>query len=171
NPNGLGFTTTILRDLKTSTKEFYANAGFDLFSLSGGSAAAVVGAEYREDYYQDNYDPLSESGQVVGSAGNSAAGGRDVTAVYFEVLLPFLSNFEVDIAGRYDDYSDYGSDFAPKVSLRWQPLDSLTFRGSYGEGFRAPSLDILTAKPSFSADDTNDRDTCIMLTGNPSCST
>lgn len=171
NPNGLGFTTTILRDLKTSTKEFYANAGFDLFSLSGGSAAAVVGAEYREEYYQDNYDPLSESGQVVGSAGNSAAGGRDVTAVYFEVLFPFLSNFEVDIAGRYDEYSDYGSDFAPKVSMRWQPLDSLTFRASYGEGFRAPSLDILTAKPSFSADSTSDRDTCIMLTGNPSCST
>lgn len=171
DPNGLGFTTTILRDLKTSNKEFYGNANFDLFQLSGGTAAAVVGAEYREEYYQDNYDPLSESGQVVGSAGNSAAGGRDVKAVYFEVLFPFLSNFEVDLAGRYDEYSDYGSDFAPKVSFRWQPFDSLTLRASYGEGFRAPSLDILTAKPSFSADDSSDRATCIMYTGNPSCTT
>ena len=171
DPNSLGFTTTILRDLKFSNKEVYASAGFDLFSLGGGTAAAVVGAEYRDEYYQDNYDPLSESGQVVGSAGNSAAGGRDMKAAYFEVLLPFTSTFEVDLAGRYDSYSDYGSDFSPKVSFRWQPLDSLTFRASYGEGFRAPPLDILTAKASFSADSTSDRDTCIMLTGQPGCST
>ena len=171
DPNGLGFTTTILRDLKTSTKEFYGNASFDLFSMGGGTAAMVVGAEYREEFYQDNYDPLSESGQVVGSAGNSAAGSRDVKAAYFEVLFPITSNFEVDIAGRYDEYSDYGSDFAPKISARWQPIDSLTFRASYGEGFRAPTLDILTAKPSFSADTSTDSDTCMMLTGQPGCST
>lgn len=171
NPQGLGFTTTILRDLKFTTKEVYANAGFDLFSMGGGTAAGVVGAEYRDEFYQDNYDPLSESGQVVGSAGNSAAGGRDVKAAYFEFLFPFTSTFELDLAGRYDSYSDYGSDFAPKASIRWQPLDSLTFRASYGEGFRAPPLDILTAKPSFSADATSDRDTCMMLTGQPNCST
>ena len=171
DPNGLGFTTTILRDLKFNTKEVYGSAAFDLFSMGGGSAAMVVGAEYREEFYQDNYDPLSESGQVVGSAGNSAAGSRDVKAAYFEVLFPITSTFEVDIAGRYDEYSDYGSDFAPKVSLRWQPLESLTIRGSYGEGFRAPTLDILTAKPSFSADASTDRDTCMMLTGTPNCET
>ena len=171
DPNGLGFTTTILRDLKTSTKEIYGSAAFDLFSMGGGSAAMVVGAEYREEFYQDNYDPLSESGQVVGSAGNSAAGDRDVKAAYFEVLFPITSTFEVDIAGRYDEYSDYGSDFAPKVSMRWQPLESLTLRGSYGEGFRAPTLDILTAKPSFSADDSTDSATCMMLTGQSNCST
>lgn len=171
DPNGLGFTTTILRDLKFSTKELFGSASFDLFSMGGGTAAMVVGAEYREEFYKDNYDPLSESGQVVGSAGNSAAGSRDVTAAYFEVLFPITSSFEVDLAGRYDEYSDYGSDFAPKISARWQPLESLTFRGSYGEGFRAPTLDILTAKPSFSADDSTDGDTCMMLTGQPNCTT
>ncbi len=171
DPNGLGFTTTILRDLKFSNKEVYGNANFDLFQMGGGTAAAVFGAEYRKEDYRDNYDPLSESGQVVGSAGNSAAGGRDVKAAYFEVLFPFTANFEIDLAGRYDKYSDYGSDFAPKISARWQPLDSLTLRASYGEGFRAPSLDILTAKASFSADSSTDRDTCLMLTGQPNCST
>src|SRR5690606_15841382 len=52
DPNSLGFTATILRDMKTSTKEFYVNAGFDMFDLPGGTAAAVIGTEFREDYYQ-----------------------------------------------------------------------------------------------------------------------
>src|SRR5690606_6853056 len=112
---------------------------------------------------------LSEAGQIVGSAGGSASGSRDVTAAYFEALFPIIDNFEVNVAGRYDKYSDYGNDFAPKVSLRWQPMDSLTLRASYGEGFRAPSLDVLNAKPAFSAAFVTDRQTCLMLTGSAAC--
>ncbi len=170
NPNGLGMTATISRDMETSVKEVYGTAGFDLFSLPGGNAAAVVGAEYREEAYQDIYDPLSSSGQIVGSAGNSAAGDRNVKAVYAEVLFPFFNSFEMSLAGRYDQYSDYGNDFAPKVSFRYHPIDSLTFRASYGQGFRAPSLDILSQAAAFSAVTTSDPATCLMFTGSLSCS-
>lgn len=171
NPQGLGITATISRDLKSTMKEAYFNASFDMFDLAGGTSSAAVGVEHREEYYQDNYDPLSEAGQIVGSAGNSASGGRTVDAAYFEVLLPFTKTFEVDLAGRYDRYSDYGSDFSPKVSMRWHPIDSLTLRGAYGYGFRAPSLDILTQKTTFSAASTTDPQTCTLLTGSPNCST
>ena len=156
-----GFTATILRDLKTTSKEFFGSAAFDMFELPGGTSAAVVGAEYREDYYQDNYDPLSEAGQIVGSAGNSAAGSRDLWAAYVEMLFPIVDGFEVNVAGRYDSYSDYGNDFSPKVSLRWHPMESLTFRASWGEGFRAPALDILSAQPSFSASFITHPATCL----------
>jgi iron complex outermembrane recepter protein len=171
NPNALGFTATISRDMKTTSKEIYGSAAFDLFDMSGGAAAAVLGAEFREEYYQDNYDPLSSSGQIVGSAGNSASGGRDVYAAYGEVLLPVFDTFEINIAGRYERYSDYGSDFAPKISFRWQPLDTLTLRATYGEGFRAPPLNLLTQQTSFSATATSDGPTCILLTGSPGCQT
>lgn len=171
NAQALGFTATILRDMKTSTKEVFADATFELFEMSGGAVSAAVGAEYREEYYQDNYDPLSESGQIVGSAGNSASGGRDVYAAYFEVLFPIIDTLELDIAGRYERYSDYGSDFAPMASLSWKPLDNLKFRANIGEGFRAPTLDILTQKPAFSAAATSHRPTCENLVGQPSCST
>ena len=96
-----------------------------------------------------------------GSAGNSAAGDRDVTAVFFEALFPFMDNLEVNLAGRYDDYSDFGDNFAPKVSVRYQPLDNLTLRASYGQGFRAPTLDILTQKTTFSATSVRDPQSCI----------
>ena len=171
DPKSLGFTSTILRDMKTSTKEVFANASFDMFQMAGGMASAAAGIEYRKDYYQDNYDPLSEAGQIVGSAGNSASGGRNVKAAYVEALFPILDNVDVDIAGRYEKYSDYGSDFAPMISLSWKPLESLKLRANYGEGFKAPSLDILTQKPAFDAAFTSHRDTCINQTSNPVCST
>ncbi|MBP6597318.1 MAG: TonB-dependent receptor, partial [Arenimonas sp.] len=130
---------------------------------------AVVGAEYRDDTFKDLYDSLSEAGVVLGSAGNSSAGDRQSAAVFFEWLLPFTSTFDVTLAGRYDDYSDYGSDFSPKVALRWQPLDNLTFRGSFGQGFAAPGLDILTQKPTFSAEPVNDPASCVALSAAPTC--
>ena len=171
DPTALGFTATISRDMRSTMKEAFGSAAFDMFSLPGGTAAAVVGAEYREETYQDRYDPLSESGQIVGSAGNSAGGGRNVWAGYFEMLFPFFTGFEVNLSGRYDKYSDYGSDFSPKLGLRWHPIDSLTVRASYGRGFRAPTLDILSQKTTFSAEFTSDPATCLMLTGAEGCQT
>ena len=171
DPNALGFTATTNRDMKTSVKEFYGSAAFDLFDMAGGIASAAVGAEYREEYYQDIYDQLSAAGQIVGSSGSSASGDRTVSAAFVEVLLPVFDRFEIDFAGRYDKYSDYGADFAPKVAVRYQPLDNVTLRASYGEGFRAPTLDILSQQPSFGAAATGDPATCQLLTGTSSCNT
>ncbi|WP_139379724.1 TonB-dependent receptor, partial [Zoogloea sp. LCSB751] len=54
--------------------------------------------------------------------------------------------------GRFDDYSDFGSAFSPKASLRYQPLDNLMLRTSWSRSFRAPSLSDLYAADSYSAD-------------------
>jgi iron complex outermembrane recepter protein len=142
---------TISRSSNYRLREGYANASTDLFEMTHGTVQIAFGGEYRDEKYVDLYDSLSEGGQIVGSAGNSAGGGRHATALFVEALFPVLPELDVTLAARYDDYSDYGSDTSPKVSFRWQPLAELTFRGSYGEGFAAPSLDILTAQPTFSA--------------------
>jgi len=163
------FQATINRESRWQTDEVYAITNFDIFEMGGGSSNAVIGAEYRDDTFQDLYDSLSEAGVVLGSAGNSSAGDRQSAAVFFEWLLPFTSSFDVTLAGRYDDYSDYGSDFSPKIAMRWQPLDNLTFRGSFGQGFAAPGLDILTQKPTFSAEPVNDPQSCVALSAAPTC--
>ena len=155
---------TISRVSTFRLNEWYATASTDLpFELSGGVVGLAFGAEYREEALTDQYDSLSEAGQIGGSAGNSSGLDRDVNAMYFEVLLPVMPDLEVSIAGRRDEYSDYGSDFSPKVSARWQAMDTLTLRASYGEGFAAPTLDLLSQSPSSSADFTTDPDTCIAL--------
>jgi iron complex outermembrane receptor protein len=141
--------------------EAFASVAWDMFELDSGPIQWFLGAEYREETFFDRYDSLSEAGQIGGSAGNSAGGVRDVTSIFFETLLPFGDNFELSIAGRSDDYSDYGSDFSPKLSMRWQATDDLVVRASWGEGFRAPGLDLITMLTSFSADTVQDDASCL----------
>lgn len=167
DPGALGMTTTTSRDMHSTVQEIYANASFDVFEMRHGMVSVAVGAEYREEDYQDQYDLLSGSGQVSGSSGSSAFGSRDVTAFYAEALIPVLDTVEVEIAGRFDEYSDYGSDFSPKIATRWRPTNELMFRASYGEGFRAPTLRELSLQPAFSATYTTDEATCIALSGSP----
>ncbi|TDK24460.1 TonB-dependent receptor [Luteimonas aestuarii] len=158
------------RDSFFKEDEIYAIGTFDLFELSGGLSGLVVGAEHHKQDFADIYDSQSEAGNIGGSSGNSSSGSRDYTSAYFEWLLPFTSQFEVNVAARYDSYSDFGDSFVPKISLRYQPLDRLTLRASYGEGFRAPPLTILNSKDAFSADSVVDADTAIAY-GQPPGST
>ncbi len=46
----------------------------------------------------------------------------------------------MNLAVRYDDYSDFGGTWNPKVAMRWQPTQQVLVRGSYNTGFRAPTL-------------------------------
>ncbi len=152
---------TINRNSKWFTEELFADASMPLFDMAGGTAQIGVGAEFRTEDYADNYDSLQEAGVILGSAGNSAGGSRNQKALYVETLWPILDNLEVTGVLRYDRYSDYGSDVSPKLSVRYQPLDMLTLRAAWGQGFRAPTLDILTQKPAFSAEsNSNDPASC-----------
>ena len=179
DPFGTRFTTdsersdyaTLLSGLNVTTsrigtfqqEEVFGSAAFDVMEMDGGTLQAVVGVEYRKEDYSDTYDSLSEAGQVGGSAGNSAGGGRNLTSAYFEALFPVMEGLEFTLAGRYDDYSDYGSDFSPKVSVKYDVNDELVLRASYGEGFRAPTLDILTAKPAPGNPSVSDDPSCLNL--------
>lgn len=179
DPFGTRFTTdaersayqSLLNGLKVTTarigtfdqEEVFGSVAFDAYQTDAGTIQAVVGFEYRKEDYSDTYDSLSEAGQVGGSAGNSAGGGRDVKGLYFETLIPVSDALEVTLAGRYDTYSDYGSDFSPKISAKYDVMEGLILRASYGEGFRAPTLDILTQQPQPGNPSVSDDPSCINL--------
>lgn len=158
-------TTSRISDFNID--EYYANTAFDVTETNAGMIQAFVGFEHRQERYSDQYDSQSEAGLVGGSAGNSAGGGRTVNAAFFEVLVPVTYDFELNFAGRYDRYSDYGGSFSPKASFKWSVTEDIVWRGSWGQGFRAPTLDILTQKTSFSADSVFDPQTCLILAGDP----
>lgn len=153
-------TTTTGRDSLFSQSEIYANATTDLFAMVGGTSKLYVGFDHRKETYADIYDSLSEAGEVLGSSGSSAGGGRKVDALSAEMLLPIAKTLEGTLAARYEKYSDYGNDFSPKASARWTPTRALTLRASVGRGFAAPSLPTLTQKPAFSADSVIDPRHC-----------
>ena len=50
----------------------------------------------------------------------------------------------MDFAGRADKYPGIKTNFVPKVGAKWTVNDTLAFRGTYAEGFRAPALSQVT---------------------------
>jgi iron complex outermembrane receptor protein len=140
--NHAGTTFLELEDLKLNG---------DLFSLPAGPVSFAIGGEHRREHASDNPDALTASGQTTGSTNFAPTkGSRDVWSAYWEVRLPVTSpiwNFpglyslELNYQERYDNFSDFGSTERPKVSARWQPLDSAwTIRATYSEAFHAPTL-------------------------------
>jgi iron complex outermembrane receptor protein len=153
---------TINRESTWKTQELWGTANMDLFKLAGGMAGMAVGGEFSQAEYFDQYDSLSEGGVIGGSAGNSSGKNRIVRGLFVELGLPVLDNLEATVAARYDDYSDVGGQVSPKLSVGYQPLDILKLRAAYGQGFRAPTLDVISLLPSFSAEPVvNDQATCL----------
>ncbi len=151
---------TTLTQGRATFDQYSGGIGFDAFELPGGVAAHYFGMEYFDQNYSEVYDAQSEVGLIGGSAGNSAGGDRQVWAAFYEVALPIIDDVELNLAARYDDYSDFGDNVAPKASVRWQALDNVVVRASYSEAFRAPSLDQLYAATTFSADTGTDYPYC-----------
>ena len=54
--------------------------------------------------------------------------------------IPIVKGLDGTLAIRYDDYSDFGGTTNSSSRIRWQPIKDLLLRGSYGTGFRAPTL-------------------------------
>ena len=159
----------IARSGKFDEDEAYLSAAFDILEVPAGPVQAFLGAERREQRYSDQYDPLSEAGLVGGSAGNSAGANREISSGYFEVVAPISASLEATFAGRYDRYSDYGSDFSPKASVRWRVNEDLVIRGSVGDGFRAPTLNILSQSPATTIGFVKDPQTCVAFNDDPNC--
>jgi iron complex outermembrane receptor protein len=115
-------------------------------------------------------DAQSEAGLVGGSAGNSAFGKRDVTAIAAEAIFPVTDYLEVDAAVRFDDYSDFGSATSPRVGATMEVpgVDGLVLKASYGQGFRAPNLSDLYGATAFSAEEAIDNYGC-QLAGQDPC--
>jgi iron complex outermembrane recepter protein len=74
---------------------------------------------------------------------------RKVQGAYAELLLPLTPDdraipgfhrLELSLAGRHEEYSDFGGATTPKIGLRYSPFASVTVRGSWGRSLKAPNL-------------------------------
>lgn len=149
NVNGNYSDSVMLRANHTGLYEgqtdaiiFNGNMSFDLMDLPAGAAQMAVGFETQSIGFLQENDPESNRLVVAGtSGGDNIAAERDVTSVFFELGLPVTEMIEANIAGRFDDYSDFGSNFSPAANISFRPVDGLLVRATYGEGFRAPGFD------------------------------
>jgi iron complex outermembrane recepter protein len=65
---------------------------------------------------------------------------RDSVSAYVEADADIDDALTIQAAGRYEHYSDFGSDMNGKLSARFEPFNGFALRGSASTGFRAPSL-------------------------------
>ena len=90
-------------------------------------------------------------GYQPGPNGDASEHHRTNTSGYVDATLDVTKDWLVDVAERFEDYSDFGFVATQKVASRYKILDNLNIRGSVSTGFRAPSLQQL----DFSNTNTN----------------
>ena len=106
----------------------------------------AFGAEHRLDMYQLGAgNPGSyEDGGTQGFAGllpaNAGKFSRDVYAVYGDIDMKPVPRWDVDLAGRFEHYTDFGNAETGKISSRYDVTHWLAFRGTFSNGFQAPTL-------------------------------
>ncbi|MCP1202845.1 TonB-dependent receptor plug domain-containing protein [Acetobacter oryzoeni] len=137
-------------DAQGYNNEQWSNT-FDLskaFHIPGWPYAINVagGASYRYESYSigtgsadSTYSSGSDAlqGTVAANAGNYS---RDVIGGYIDVATHLAKNVQLDLAGRYEHYTDVGDTETGKAALRYDPLPWLGLRATISNGFHAPTL-------------------------------
>jgi iron complex outermembrane receptor protein len=157
-------------DFRMSTNE--------LFELPAGPVGMVAGVEFRNESFVDDRDPRLDGTIVfVDNAGSTfpdisdvmnsspsadSKGERDVTSVFAELQVPVFSNLDVQLALRYEDFSDIGDTTVGKVAFGWRVIDQVLIRGSWSEAFRVPNL-ITVNEGDFTRSNTNDDFVCLYV--------
>ena len=134
------------------------------FGTGISSINVALGAERRVDNYKINAgEELSYSfgqpsrgiaGRRIGTAFTAAGAqvfpgftpsnaldkSRNNTGIYLDLEGEFGPRLLLSAAGRYEDYSDFGSNFSYKFTGRVKVAGDFAIRGAVATGFRAPSL-------------------------------
>jgi len=71
---------------------------------------------------------------------NQRDDSRDATAVYADLAMDVTDRLYIDVAARWEDYSDFGNTLNGKIAARWNVVENVALRGSVSTGFRAPAL-------------------------------
>ncbi len=144
-----------------------ASTGFTAFSklaeLPQGPIEFAMGAEYRDESTEKKPDRrLASIGAIGGTNFETTQGDRRVAELFFESVTPMWQSnprgqrFDLELALRYSHYSDFGATTNPRVGIRMQISPSWLVRGTYSQGFRAPTLNELyqgaTETPVFLTD-------------------
>ena len=141
-----------------------ANVTGKFLEAGGGPIGVAAGLEYRR--LKGNFIPdlVVQQGFSSDIPAQPAGGGYKVAEAYGELNVPFAKDrpgaelLELNASGRYSHYktdptltdpnSHTFSHTTWKADLNWKPIQALRFRGSWAQGFRAPTIGELSGGPS-----------------------
>ena len=156
---------------ETETTSYFANIAGSLLTLPAGDLGFAVGYEYRKEQGSFTPDSIAQSGNSTNLAAGATSGQYALDEVYAELNIPLLADMafakelSVSVASRYSDYTTFGDTVNSKFGFKWRPIDDLLFRGTWSEGFRAPTISDLYGGGSETFT-TGFRDPCDSVYGN-----
>jgi outer membrane receptor protein involved in Fe transport len=139
---------------KVTQQVVNANLSGPLIDLPAGPLAVAIGAEYRREQSEENWDALTNAGLTGGNALPDTSGRFDVKEAYAEVNIPILKDMafakqlNLRAAGRISDYSTIGSTTTWSIGGDWAPIDDIRFRATRAKAVRAPNIGELFTGPS-----------------------
>lgn len=161
------FMVNVSRDSETSLASIdFKMSNSEIFSVPAGDAGIAVGIEYRRETYEDDRDDLLDGSNpfidqntgvelsgsdVLGSSPTpDSKASRNISSAFVELIIPLLDSgsqyAEIQLAARYENFSDVGDALKPKVAIFYEPTEWLSLRASYAGGFRAPGLPQVSAE-------------------------
>ena len=136
------------RDFKFSLAPLHAAWGLefrdDQYKIAPGDPASY---ENDSTFVRDSLGNVTTTPAAVGSQvypgfrpQDSGSHSRNNVGGYVDLSSDLTSQLLIDVAGRYEHYSDFGNTTTGKVAARYEPVHGVAFRGAVSSGFRAPSL-------------------------------
>ena len=124
-----------------------AKATFDgpLFTLPGGELRVAAGAEYLKEKFAGT---TITNTTAIAFAAPLAAASRNVKSAFAEASIPLVGpemnwpihSINVSASVRFDDYSDFGNNWAPNVGVSLKPVEWINLRARWNKSFQAPSI-------------------------------
>ncbi|WP_020651573.1 TonB-dependent receptor domain-containing protein [Massilia niastensis] len=146
-PEALAYVNSIdQRSYGSTINSATADIGGELFQLPAGAVGLAVGVEHREVKGSEVPGQFEQSGYSTNLSGKPTYGRYTVREAYAELNVPVLKNkpfaelLSFNLATRHSDYSNFGVTNNSKASFMYKPVKDLLTRGTWAEGFRAPTL-------------------------------
>ena len=140
---------TALRSSHDVENEYLrANASLEgeTFTMAGGAVRWTVGVEV-EDWdhrsvfdFRDSRNRFHGNDDVIGYGGASLVAERRRWSVMAESTVPVLSDWDMTLGARRDDYDDVGEAVSLHATSRYRLNDHLAFRASWSGAAHPPSM-------------------------------
>ncbi len=125
---GFAKSLTVAGGLEYRREAFDIRSG-ETASFANGTAGGAPGAQVFPGFRPT----------IGGQRVDDEKSRRNISA-YAEIDADISDQLGIQLAGRFEDYSDFGSDWNGKLALRFEPIEGIALRGAVATGFRAPSL-------------------------------
>jgi iron complex outermembrane receptor protein len=139
--------------IKTDYTAFDGTASMPIYEIGGGEVVMAAGLNLANTKYKRTISEANANEALLFLSKDTPYElERGQWGIFGEVLLPITDSWEVTASLRYDDIDavkdkinggtiDEGdNDTTYKISTLWNVNDAIALRGSYGTGFKAPSM-------------------------------